>query len=522
MRVIGMSLLSSTDDVVRFLNQATFGASPDDIERLDSSRDLDAWMDEQWSRSQSETMPFIQSLERQGNRQNRHEIWWRNAIEGDDHLRQRVQFALSEIFVVSDLDYVIGNNQAAICHYYDMLGRLANGNFRDLMTEVSLHPIMGIYLSHLRNQRADPERNIRPDENFARELMQLFTIGLYELEPNGTERMRNGEPVPAFDLPIIEGFARVFTGWNYNGLESMTSNNIDGELYWLPMTPVEEFHDRQPKTLLHGVTLPAGQSAREDLDAALDNIFCHPNVGPFIATSLIQRLVTSNPSPEYVCRVAKVFANNGSGVRGDLAAVVAAILQDSEARDREAGQQETFGKVKEPLLRLLQVWRAFDVRPAEASAPNYVVYADHLLSIDDTLGQAPLRANSVFNFFAPKYSPAGTTLAAPEMQILTEANLASTNDMFHDLVFTDNVQSGSNRPSPSLIDFSTEIDLAADLDDLIGHLNTVLFGGTMPEVIGTVIGQHLSAIPTDAEGRYLRATEAIFICVASPAFMVQR
>ena len=517
-----MSLLTSTDDVVRFLNQATFGARPDEIERLDASRDASAWIDDQWRRPQSETMPFIESLESQGNRQNRHEIWWRNAIDGDDHLRQRVQFALSEVFVVSDLDYVIGNNQAAICHYYDMLGRFADGNFRDLMTEVALHPIMGIYLSHLRNQRADPERNIRPDENFARELMQLFTIGLYELEPDGTERTRGGEPIPAFDLPIIEAFARVFTGWNYNGLESMTSNNIAGDLYWLPMTPVEEFHDSQAKTLLSGVTLPAGRSAREDLDAALDNIFCHPNVGPFIARSLIQRLVTSNPSPAYVCRVAKVFGNNGSGVRGDLAALVSAILLDPEARGEQYVVNPLFGKVKEPLLRLLQFWRAFDVQPAPTTAPNYVIYADHLLSIDDTLGQAPLRANSVFNFFAPKYSPAGTTLALPEMQILTEANLASTNDMFHDMVFTDNLQSGDARPTPSVIDFSTEIDLAGDLDELTGHLNTLLFGGTMPEAVSTAIGQHLSAIPTDADGRYLRATEAIFICVASPAFMVQR
>ncbi len=512
----------SQADAVRFLNQATFGATPEAMASLAESNDLEGWIAAQWAEPQSETMPYILSLPNQGRRQNRHEIWWRNAVDGTDHLRQRVQFALSEIFVVSDLDYVIGNAQAAVSNYYDMLGRHADGNFRDLMTDVALHPIMGVYLSHLRNQRADPARNIRPDENFAREMMQLFTIGLYELDLDGTERMRDGVPIPTFTLPIIEGFARVFTGWNFNGLESMTSNNIPNDRYWLPMTPVEAFHDDEPKTLLNGVTLPGGQTARQDLDAALDNIFAHANVGPFVAKSLIQRMVTSNPSGDYVRRVATVFNNNGSGVRGDLRAVISAILLDPEARSREAVARRDFGKVKEPMLRLLQVWRAFDVRPSPQAAPNYVVYADHIGVIDNTLGQAPLKANSVFNFFSPQYSPAGSDLVAPEMQILTEANLAATNDMFFSMVLTDNTQSGDARPNPARIDFTEEIALAGDLPALVEHLDTLLFGGTMPSAIATAIQSNLSSIPTDADGRYLRAVEAIFICIGSPAFMVQR
>jgi len=534
-------------DVVRFLNQATFGATPDAIGDLTASRDLSGWIEDQWAQPQSETMPFILSLARQGNRQNRHELWWQHAVEGPDQLRQRVQFALSEIFVTSDLDYVLGNAQAAMCHWYDMLGRMADGNFRDLMTEVALHPVMGIYLSHLRNQRPDPANNIRPDENFARELMQLFTIGLYELEPDGRVRTSGGAPIPTFTSSIIENFARVFTGWNFNGVESMTSNNIPQDRYWLPMTPVEAFHDTDPKTLLNGQRLPGGRTARQDLDAALDNVFNHPNVGPFIAHRLIQRLVTSNPSGDYISRVGNAFdsgvfdsgvfdggvfnsgvyndgaSNNiGSGVRGDMRAVIAAILLDPEARSRDSLSNSSFGKVKEPLIRLLQFWRAFNVQTAPESEGRYVIYSDHLVAVDDTLGQAPLMANSVFNFFSPDYSPAGTNLDAPEMQILTEAILAATNDMFHGMVFSDNTSSGRARPRQSLVDFTTEIELAGDLDALVNHLDTLLFGGTMPTALGNAIRTNLSSIPTDAEGRYLRAVEAIFVCVAAPAFMVQR
>ncbi len=259
-----------------------------------------------------------------------HFIWWNNTIDGADQLRQRVAFALSEILVVSNRPIELQRSQFAMADYYDTLSQHAFGNYRDLLEDITLHAVMGIYLGHVKNEKADPERNIRPDENYAREVMQLFSIGLHKLNLDGTPIMNaEDKPEPAYGQFEVQEFARIFTGWNYAGVT--WSRGHGGADNTLPMEPHEEFHDTEAKQLLEGAPIPAGQTARQDLEAALDNIFNHPNVGPFIGKLLIQRLVTSNPSPAYVSRVASKFNDNGQGIRGDMFAVVKAILIDLEA-----------------------------------------------------------------------------------------------------------------------------------------------------------------------------------------------
>jgi uncharacterized protein (DUF1800 family) len=258
------------------------------------------------------------------------DAWWKAVMQSDDQLRQRVAFALSEILVVSDLNNDLRSQPEGMVTYYDLLLTHAFGNFRDLLEAVTLSPIMGTYLSHLGNEKADDALNIRPDENYAREVMQLFTIGLDELNQDGTAKLdANGNTIATYGQAEIEGFARVFTGWTFAGSETFKRKSRD---YVAPMQAFEEYHSQRQKTLLNGDIIPQGYSAQESLQLALDNLFNHQNVAPFISKQLIQRLITSNPTPQYVERIASVFNDNGEGVRGDLAAVVKAIYLDDEAR----------------------------------------------------------------------------------------------------------------------------------------------------------------------------------------------
>jgi uncharacterized protein (DUF1800 family) len=290
---------------------------------------------------------------------------------------------------------------------------------------------MGVYLSMLGNQKPDALRNIRPDENYARELMQLFTIGLVELNLDGSIRTNaQGNPIPTYDQAVIEGFAHVYTGWTYAGAPSfaLAFPTIANQV--VPMQAYAEQHDTGAKRVLSYTgaaftQIPAGQTPAQDLDDALDNIFRHPNVAPFIAKQLIQRLVTSNPSPQYVERVARVFENDGAGRRGELDAVVTAILLDPEARNALANANA--GKLGEPVLRLTRIWRAYGAASSSGKL--------NVQNIPGFIGQGPLQAPSVFNFFSPFYAPPGEILdqglVAPEMQLATEyLNSLITNYFF--------------------------------------------------------------------------------------------
>jgi len=294
-------------DAARFLNQATFGATAKSIADFRTYPSKEAWIDAQMQLPASLTLPYVEL---------NHEPWWSNALHEPDQLRQRMAFALSQIFVISDLDKALSNNQYGVSDYYDMLARNAFTDYRSLLEDVTLHPAMGVYLSMVRNEKANPAENIRPDENFAREVLQLFSIGLFELDNRG-EIINPENPTPSYSQTTIEEFARVFTGWEHPSTRYWGDTNLTEPAFQGRMVPFDEFHDTGSKTLLNGAVIQAGLNTAEDMQRALDNISQHQNVGPFISKQLIQRLVTSNPSPDYVGRVAQVFADNGSGVRGD-------------------------------------------------------------------------------------------------------------------------------------------------------------------------------------------------------------
>jgi uncharacterized protein (DUF1800 family) len=378
----------------RFLAQATFGPTLQDIAQLRELGTYDRWIEQQFAASPSSHAQYLHALVPAPDAtfpidDQRIEAWLQMAMGGPDaltpglahtdQLRQRVAYALSEIFVVS-ANGPLARNGYSMATYYDVLVNEGLGNYRKLLEDVTLHPAMGQYLSMLGNEKPDPVRNVRPDENYAREVMQLFSVGLVRLNADGTPQRVDDKLVPTYDQDTIQGFAHVFTGWWYQGCARMRGCRVDRNdpVRERPMVAYQDFHaSAQSKQLLNypgvalaGGRLPAGGSAESDLRAALDNIFQHPNVGPFIGRQLIQRLVTSNPSPGYVARVAARFDDNGSGVRGDMKAVIKAILLDSEARNQGA-QPEHFGKAREPILRLTHMWRAMGARsrPGRAAGP---------------------------------------------------------------------------------------------------------------------------------------------------------
>lgn len=415
-------------EAARFLTQATFGPTLASISALEQITFAD-WIDEQMALPMSLHRDAIMSdyatypdegIDGQDlpSTSNRTAAWWGVVLRGNDQLRQRVAFALSEIFVISENDDDVWFWQEGTSNYYDILVRNAFGNYRDLIEEVALSPMMGTYLSHLRNARAESEDGPQPDENFAREIMQLFSIGLVQLQPDGTRLLdEDGLPIPTYDQQTITETAKVLTGWAFH------SNSLEdwrfrfGDQDWInPMTLFPNFHDDGPKNIVRGVRLPGGQGGEADLNDLLDTLFNHPNTGPFVARRLIQRLVTSNPTPAYVYRVAQAFEDNGSGVRGDLGAVIRAILLDYEARSPDAANAEEFGKLKEPLLRVSATLRGLTGVSGTQRIP--------LPWLGWHINQSPLRSPTVFNFFEPDYVKSGDLAAAglfaPEFQILTD------------------------------------------------------------------------------------------------------
>jgi uncharacterized protein (DUF1800 family) len=519
-------------DAFRFLNQATYGATEAEVQRLialgDSTTGYSRWIDEQLAQPASVQLPTIQTAyaaltnpaQMIGSlNTDRQEIWFRNSITGPDQLRQRVAFALSEIMVVSQQS-TLQNMPHALADYYDLLARDAFGDFRKLIEDVSLHPAMGVYLNMLGNQKPDTAKNIRPDENYARELMQLLTVGLVELNADGTVRTdAQGQPIPTYDQSVIEGFANVFTGWNYSGAASFAQARRTLANQVLPMQAYPEQHSPLAKKLLQypgaaKPTLAAGQAPQQDLADALDNIFNHPNVGPFISKQLIQKLVTSNPSPQYVGRVTAVFNNDGSGKRGNLGAVVKAILLDAEARP--ATPAATTGKVKEPLLRLTQMWRAYG---AKAASGLYRVG-----NVNGAFGQGPLQSPSVFNFFSPFYAPPGEVsdqgLVSPEMQIATEYLNTTTGNAFYTYVFNWNSTATNPAANSVLLDYTAELPLVADSEALVTRIADKMLGGQISATLKAEAKAAIERVPATNAGQ--RISEALYLVATSPEYVVQR
>ncbi len=543
---------TSRAEAARFLTQATFGPTDADIDRV-LAVGYSAWIDEQFAKPASTNRPLWEAADAAVKTLNANNsvyqdgtinAFWRNAIGADDQLRQRVAYSLSQIFVISMQDGTVGDNPRAVAAYLDMLGDTGLGNYRDLLEAVSKHPMMATYLTSLRNQKADAKTGRVPDENYAREVMQLMSIGLHQLNADGTEQLANGQPVDTYGQADISGMAKVFTGWSWNCPEwpdnscfynGSANGNSDPDRSFKTLLGYPQFHSPEAKTFL-GVTIAAQAKGDPDasLKTALDTLYNHGNVGPFIGKQLIQRLVTSNPSPQYVAAVTAAF--NSAGTRGDMKAVVKAVLMNPEARTVSSSS----GKLREPVLKLSAYLRAF---PFKSDSGDYKV--GNTDNPGTALGQTPLRSPSVFNFYRPGYVPPGTEaakagLAVPEMQLAQETTAAGYVNFMRD-----NINSGVGAYNGTINgvvfnrrdlqpDFTAELLLADNSSGLVDRLNDRLMYGAMPadlktEITGAVDkivipalnAQKTNQAQIDA-AKLNRVKSAIFLTVVSPEFQVQR
>ena len=514
--------------------QSTFGPTTAEIERL-KRIGYDAWLTEQFSVPSMDTHwdyvavrggPLGKApLPTLGQSVNDiMESFWMQAIRGPDQLRQRTAFAYAQIFVISANNSALEIYGNALGAYHDMLSRNAFGNFRTLLEEVSTHPSMGKYLSHMQNEKENPTTGRLPDENFAREVMQLFSIGLWELNEDGTRRKdASGKDIPTYDRNDVNGLAKVFTGLSWGGSnrsEDDFSESHGGTSPWnLQMKFYPSYHSTSEKRFL-GRTIPAGTNGQESLRIAIDTLFNHRNTGPFISAQLIQRLVTSNPSPAYVGRVARTFADNGAGVRGDMKAVIRAILMDPEARDASKVNDPQWGKLREPVLRLSAWLRAFDAQPGTGGyyTGRYAIW--NLEDPLDGLAQNPFRAPSVFNWWRPGYAPPGELLrrgmTAPEFQITHATTVASY------INFLGMVRGFGDGDSAILPkdDYATERALANNPAALLDHLNVLLVAGQMSASTRNTILPAINEIPDS--NPIDRVRTAVFLTMASPDFIVQK
>lgn len=528
----------------RFLSQATFGADEDDIENAMAVTSSD-WIRAEFDRSPSLFLPYVQDFSARDERdflkdQSPTFAFWENSIKGEDQLRQRVAYALSQIFVISHgpSSSQLSQYQRTVGHYQDILVNGSFGNFRDLLEDVTYSPAMGVWLTYKSNRPADSETGRVPDENYAREVMQLFTIGVNELNPDGTLKLgTDGDPIETYNNEDVTGLAKVFTGLALKGDRfnaNLGSSRIPDDARYSPMITYDRFHSTAEKTFL-GTIIPANTGAETSIDTALDTLFNHPNVGPFIGRQMIQRLVMSNPSPAYVERVATVFDTGrytlpdetsiGTGERGDMKPFIAAILFDPEARDQDGAED---GKIKEPVLRFTHFARAFDIGPMNPEK----LYT--LWDTTDSLGQSPYKSPSVFNFYRPGYIPPGSQsgqagMTVPEMQITHTSSVAGYANFITYFAF--GYQRYANEPevqSAMRPDYSEELPLASDPAAMVTHLSEKLLAGDISGVLRARIEAITNDIPlTDAnnpdyDGREFRVAMAVTLMMTSPEYIVQK
>jgi uncharacterized protein (DUF1800 family) len=526
--------VTSKEQASNFLAKASFGGLPGDVDALNGGDAAD-WLRAEFSKPETLYLPGLVFRANAGediDKRAHAYLFWDAMISGDDQLRQRMAFALSQIIVVSDKG--VGNEPLMMAYYMDILARNAFGNYRDLLEEITYSPAMAEYLTYLRNRKGDENTGRMPDENYAREITQLFTIGLIELNMDGTPRLgSDGEPIETFDNEDIIGLARVFTGLGLKGT-GFQSRFADEDGEYAPLQMYPDQHSELEKVFL-GTTIPAGTGGEESITIALDTLFNHPNVAPFVSRQLIQRFTTSSPTPDYIERVATAFENGrfttasgdsfGTGRRGDLQATLAAVLLDQTQFD-DIGTQG--GKIREPILRFIHWARAFNV-------DNIVSENERWLSdTSDTgtrLAQQPLGSPSVFNFYRPGYVAPGTQtgaldLTAPEFQIVNESsNIGYVNFMTR-FAMDDSPRRDSSLNSFA-VSYDDEIALVEDPPALVAHLDELLTGGRMSDITKTRIEQAIAEIPIDSdpaeapEDRLKRAEIAVLMAVTSPAFTVQ-
>ena len=501
----------SAAEASRFLGQAGFGATDAQIGRV-QTLGYSGWLDEQFAAPRSQGH-YDWMVERGyavttniNNFNGTDNTLWRKLISSPDVLRQRITLVLSEIFVVSMTGLPINWRGFVAAAYMDVLETNAFGTYRTLLGEVTLSPGMGSYLNMRGNLREDPATGRVPDENYSREVLQLFSLGLTELAADGT--LKNGVATDTYGQDTITGLAKVFTGWNNNA-----ANNTDPGYAQRPMVLTAANHSTSVKQFL-GVTIAAGTPGATALQTALDTIAAHPNVGPFIGRQLIQRLVASNPSPAYVARVSAVFANNGAGVRGDLRAVIKAILLDDEARRAPVAGDTTRGKLREPVVRFIQWARTFGL-----ASPTGLWNIGNVSDPSTRLGQSPLRSPSVFNFFRPGYVPPNSALGtlnlnAPEFQITNESTVVGWANWAQTFV-----QSGVGETRP---DYTAELALATDATALVKRVSLLLSGDTLSAATLATIGTAVGSISATTDtGKRNRVYAAIHLVLCAPEYLVQ-
>jgi uncharacterized protein (DUF1800 family) len=515
-------------DAARLLEQATFGPTPSEVTRV-AALGFDGYIAEQIAKPATGYSGFTYvpqiaaaSCQRASGgtaiicaRDNYSSFqvqrqFFENALTGPDQLRQRVAFALSQLFVVSDEKIHEAYGMAA---YQNLLLNDAFQNFRRLMEDVTLSPVMGHYLDMVKNAKANPAAGTSPNQNYARELLQLFSIGVNKLNPDGSLALDvNNHPQPTYDQNVIEGFSEIFTGWTFAplpGAQSVWNNTTN---YQGTMVSFPTHHEPGTKLLLNGAVVPAGQTPEADLKLALDAVFNHPNVGPFIGKQLIQHLVTSNPSPAYVARVASVFANNGQGVRGDLAAVVKAILGDVEARG-DSPSQPSAGHLREPALFITSLMRGLGAR-------SDGVFLRGAIS---AMGQPVFAAPTVFNFYPPSYELPGTGTLGPEFFIQNAATGLARSNFVNQLVF----RNGAPADPTVTGSFGTMVDLSSFVGatptptgTLVTRLNTQLMHGSLSSAAQGIIVSAINVIPaSDALGQ---VKAAAYLITTSQQFQVER
>jgi uncharacterized protein (DUF1800 family) len=516
----------TSDDAARLADQAAFGPTPTLVAQI--SQQGSAWIDTQLQTAATgyPALPVVSpniavgcpSTLPAGNTCARdnysafpiQRVFFQNALNGADQLRQRVALAYSQIFVVSSVQIAPAY---ALREYEQMLLDDAFVNLRQILQDVTLSPVMGAYLNMANNNKSNPAKGISPNENYAREVMQLFSIGVNQLNADGSLVLQNGAPVPTYDQGAIEGFASLFTGWTYPTAPGAVAKANNPQYYIGPMIAVDANHDTNPKVILGGKTLPANQTTQVDLQQGLDTIFDHPNVGPFIGKQMIQFLVTSNPSPAYVARITAVFNNDGTGARGNMAAVIKAILLDPEARGSSI-TDPSYGKLREPVVDVVAVLRA-------VNGSSDGVYP---IAAANGMGQPLFGPNTVFSFYPPSYPlPGSSTLLAPQFGILNTATALSRLNFLNNLLYSANgIAPASNVPGAT----GTQIDLssyevnAGDANALIAQFDANVLHHTMPAAESAAIAPAVNAIA--AADNLDRARAAAYLVLASPRYQITR
>jgi uncharacterized protein (DUF1800 family) len=508
-------------DAARFLSQASFGPTLSDINTV-VSQGYAAWINNQMGMAETShlaaTRADAAAFPNTGTfaivQANREAAWWKISVTAPDQLRQRVAFALSEIFVTSDVASSLANQPEALANYYDLLANDAFGNFRQLLQDVTLSPVMGNYLNMLRNAPANAAKGTAADENYARESMQLLTIGLNLLNPDGSLQLDNtGQPIPTYSQATIVQTANVYTGWSYDSTSAKPSFTGGAADWYDPMMLFPADHDNTQKTIVGNVVVPANEGGAADLKLELDTLFNHQNTGPFICRNLIQHLVTSNPSTGYIYRVAQVFDHDGNGTRGNLGAVIKAILLDPEARADSLLANAGYGKLREPLVRQAALYRAFN---AVATNGRF-----GLGNTNNSLGQTPLDSPTVFNFFLPNYVQPGIRasagLYAPEFQITTASTVLSVDNNLYNSVYT----SATPSATTLVLDLSALTNESTNAAALVNTVNLLFCGGNMTaatqqQILAGLAKLPASSVPLD------RARFALELALTSPDGAIQQ